>query len=97
MPSKLIRVVCGQPCDEVNQTGYPIFRQSYDGGFWVPKEVADVLTTSGAAGFEERPLTPDEIIDDVARVVERLPDDHRWKSALSQALAALPDDDADPA
>jgi hypothetical protein len=93
---KLVRIVCGQPCDEVNSTRFGLHRVSYDGGFWVPRALADELIASGPAGFDEAPLTPSEIIADVARVIERLPDDHRWKTALNQALAGLPDD-ADPA
>jgi hypothetical protein len=79
-------------CDEVNHSFHGLYRVSSDGGFWLPRAFADELIASGPAGFEEAPLTPAEIIADVARVVERLPDDHRWKAALNQALADLAPD-----
>jgi hypothetical protein len=61
---------------------------------YVPKELVGDLQKTG---FLIQEHTPAEIIDAVARVVERLPDDHRWKAALNQAIADLGPDDEDPA
>ena len=84
----IVRVVGPPGTDLANHSGYPPFTISPDGGFHVPTDVANVLT-AGVAGFVRRELTANELLRGVARAVQALPDGHRYKQALNQALADL--------
>jgi hypothetical protein len=86
----LMRLVGPRGTDTVNH-GRLCFTISPDGGFYLPVEVANALTT-GVAGFVRQELSANDLLSAVARAVQALPAGHRFKVRLNQALADLCED-----